>query len=106
MVGTIIHYDVNGKFGFIEIPGHERTVFFHNSRQRSFYCGLDAEIHDDGGWKEEAKQGDSVIVYAIQVVDKGPRATYWAKSETKNQAEEDVYKRQLSACLNNGFNFT
>jgi hypothetical protein len=88
MLGTVCHYDAVCKFGFIEIPGQERTIFFHNSRQRSFYCGLDAEIYDDGGWNDEPKKGDRVIVYAIQTVAKGPRATYWAKAETKQQAEE------------------
>lgn len=88
MLGTVCHYDAVGKFGFIEIPDQEQTVFFHNSRQRSFYVGLDAKIHDDGGWDAEPKKGDRVIVYDIQVVAKGPRATYWAMADTKTKAEE------------------
>jgi hypothetical protein len=86
--GKVCDYKPEGKFGFIEVPGMDRTIFFHNSRQRSFYCGLDAKIHDDGGWKEEPKKGDAVVIYGLQQVPKGPRATYWAQADTKTKAEE------------------
>lgn len=88
MTGTVCHYDPKGKYGFIAIPDNPQTIFFHNSQQRSFYCDLDARIYSNGDWKEEPKIGDEVIVIATEQMVKGPKAKFWAKAETKRQAEE------------------
>ncbi len=88
MNGTICHWDEKGKFGFIDVPGQERTIFFHNSRQRTFYCGLDAVVYDDGGWEREPVKGDKVIILELGKAKKGPKATRWALAETKEKAEE------------------
>ncbi len=88
MIGTVCHYDKKGKFGFIKIPDDPRTIFFHNSQQRSFYCDLDNRVYNNGAWKEEPQVGDEVIVISIEEMAKGPKARLWAKAETKRQAEE------------------
>lgn len=88
MVGIICHYDPKGKFGFIRVPDNPRTIFFHNSQQRSFYCDLDAHIYDNGDWKEEPKEGDNVIIIDIEEMAKGPKARLWAKAQSKIEAEE------------------
>ncbi len=88
MNGTVCHYDSNGKFGFIEVKGEERTIFFHNSKQRSFYCGLDAQIHCDAGWDREPVKGDKVIILGVTQAKKGPKADEWALEETKEAAEK------------------
>lgn len=88
MTGVVCHYDKKGKFGFIQVPDNPRTVFFHNSQQRSFYCDLDSHIYNNGDPKDEPKIGDDVIVISIEEAAKGPKARLWAKAETKRQAEE------------------
>ena len=86
--GIVCHYDAKGKFGFIQVPDMPRTVFFHNSQQRSFYCDLDAKIYHNGDWETEPKKGDAVIIIGIDDMPKGPKAKVWAKAETKVKAEE------------------
>lgn len=88
MNGTVCHWDEKGKFGFIEVPGEQQTIFFHQSRQRSFYCGLDAKIYDDGGWDREPVKGETVIILELGKAKKGPKATRWALADTKAKAEE------------------
>lgn len=100
MIGTVCHYDKKSKFGFIKIPNDPRTIFFHNSQQRSFYCDLDNRVYNNGNWKDEPQIGDEVIVIAIEEMTKGPKARLWAKVETKRQAEElqkmmHTYRLQL-----------
>lgn len=87
MNGIICHWDDQGKFGFIE-AGLDRTVFFHQSRQRSFYVGLDAVIYDDGGWEREPVKGEKVIILELGKAKKGPKAILWSLLESKEKAEE------------------
>lgn len=88
MTGVVCHYDSKGKFGFIEVPGLKQTIFFHNSQQRSFYCDLDAQIYDDGDWKEEPKKGDNVVIIDIEEMAKGPKARLWANLQSEIDALE------------------
>lgn len=87
VAATVIHYDRRG-FGFAQIPGCDRTIFFHDVRQRSYYCGLDARLYDDGAPIQEAKKGDEIIIYGIEMIAKGPRATFWSFAFSKTEAEE------------------
>ena len=85
--GKIIHYNMTGKYGFIKVEGDEQTLFFHVSRQRSFYCcDADAEIYDNGPAVGSPSIGDEVIIYDVELVERGPRVTYWAFVSTYDDA--------------------
>jgi len=81
------------QFGFIQVEGMPKNVYFHMSRQVCFLCdGGDtpAMFHSTGLIPEV---GDEVI-FALDMSDaRGPRAKYWGFAEEFDQAKEAIEGR-------------
>lgn len=93
--GVIVYYNASeGKhFGFILPDGktsREDHVFFHNTRQVSFFFDR-GQKPQQVGWFEEAKK-DQRVVFEMEVGPKGYRAAFWG--------DEATYESVLHQCQN------